>query len=272
MIRFRHRAYRRALQLRLSGENPAAELPSGGATELAFTTALLQVLGRLAKLDGRVNESEIAFAERVISQLGLRLVDHRRESSRRAAIAEFERGKDPEVDVLIAVARLGRAIGSASQLARYVLKTFCEAAYLKSSYSWRDAQVGGLRLKDRQFLREVAETLGFDKATMLDVCAEVRGTADWSATLRGSAAYSHKPKFIPRPSPSLAAAYNLLGISMGASPEELRRAYHKQMALHHPDKLVSQHPSPEALRRAHIKVHAIREAFEMLRQTHRARA
>ena len=48
MMRFRHRAYRRALLLRLSGENPHAELPTGGSTELAFTTALLQVLGRLA--------------------------------------------------------------------------------------------------------------------------------------------------------------------------------------------------------------------------------
>ena len=55
MMRFRHRGYRRALLQRLSGENPSAPLPSGGSTELAFTSALLQVLGRLAKLDGRVN-------------------------------------------------------------------------------------------------------------------------------------------------------------------------------------------------------------------------
>lgn len=272
MMRFRHRAYRRALLLRLSGENPHAELPTGGSTELAFTTALLQVLGRLAKLDGRVSESEIAFAERVISQLGLRLVDHQRESSRLAAIAEFERGKDPKTDVLNAVETLGRAIGLSSTLARFVLKTFCEAAYLKSSYSWRDEQVGGLRLKDRQFLREVAEVLGFDKALMLEVCAEVRGTVDWSATLSGSSARSRRPDTSPRPSPSLAAAYNLLGVGHEATPEELRRAYHRQMMLHHPDKLISQQPSPEELRRAHLRAHAIREAFEKLRHNHRVRA
>ncbi len=272
MMRFRHRAYRRALLQRLSGDNPNAPLPSGGSTELAFTSALLQVLGRLAKLDGRVNESEIAFAERVISQLGLRLVDHERESSRLAAIAEFEKGKNPKFDVLVSVRRLSSAIGDASMLARLVLKTFCEAAYLKSSYSWRDAQVGGLRLKDRQFLREVAECLGFDKSAMLQVCAEVRGSGVWSAAMRGNSAQSERPAYVPTPSPSLTSAYNLLGVSVDTSPEELRRAYRRQMALHHPDKLASQNPSPEALRRAHLKAHEIREAFEAVRRLHRARA
>ena len=272
MMRFRHRGYRRALLQRLSGENPSAPLPSGGSTELAFTSALLQVLGRLAKLDGRVNESEIAFAERVISQLGLRLVDHERESSRLAAIAEFERGKNPAFDVLTSVRRLSKAIGDASMLARFVLKTFCEAAYLKSSYSWRDAQVGGLRLKDRQFLREVAESLGFDKAAMLQVCAEVRGSGVWSAAMRGNSAQSKRPDITRAPSPSMANAYNLLGVSVDTSPEEVRRAYHRQMAQHHPDKIASQNPSPEALRRAHLKAHEIREAFEAVRQVNRARA
>ncbi|MDF1766995.1 MAG: DnaJ domain-containing protein [Gammaproteobacteria bacterium] len=272
MLRFRHRAYRRALLQRLSGEQPAAPLPNGGSTEAAFTRALLQVLGRLAKLDGRVNESEIAFAERVISQLGLRLVDHEREGSRLLAIADFERGKDSLFDVVGSVRQLAKAIGAASLLGRLVLKTFCEAAYLKSSYSWRDEQVGGLRLKDRQFLREVAEALGFDKAAMLEVCAEVRGTQDWSAALRGSAAYTRAPRREARPSPSLASAYDLLGVDLGASPDELRRAYHRQMALHHPDKLVSKQPSPDELRLAHLKVHAIREAFESLRRQHKALA
>ena len=271
-MRFRHRAYRRALLLRLSGEQPRAPLPKGGATESAFSTALLQVLGRLAKLDGRVSESEIAFAERVIGQLGLRLVDQECAAARQAAIGEFERGKELAVDVMVAVARLAKAIGPASALARHCLKTFCEAAYLKSSYSWRDAQVGGLRLKDRQFLREVAEELGFDKAEMLTVCAEVRGATGWEGNRWGNSADSARPSFPPKRYPPLASAYNLLGIDAGATPQELRQAYRRQMSLHHPDKLAAQKPSPEALRQAHLRVHAIQEAFESLQSTHRARA
>jgi DnaJ like chaperone protein len=270
--RFRHRAYRRALLARLSGESQQAPLPDGGSTEAAFVAALLQGLGRLARLDGRVNESEIAFAERVIAQLGLPLMDSNRQQARAAAIAQFELGKALNTDVLATVHELSRAIGAASQLSRLVLRTFCEAAYLKSSYSWRDEQLGGLRLKDRQFLREVAEALGFDKAQMLMVCSEVRGGHCASADLRGSAAFSSRPALPLRPSPKLASAYNTLGVAMDAPPEELRRAYHRQMALHHPDKLLSQQPSPEALRRAHLKVHEIREAFESLRAQHRARA
>jgi DnaJ like chaperone protein len=127
-------------------------------------------------------------------------------------------------------------------------------------------------LKDRQFLREVAESLGFDKAAMLQVCAEVRGSGVWSAAMRGNSAQSKRPDITHAPSPSMANAYNLLGVSVDTSPEEVRRAYHRQMAQHHPDKLASQNPSPEALRRAHLKAHEIREAFEAVRQVNRARA
>ena len=56
--------------------------------------------------------------------------------------------------------------------------------------------------------------------------------------------------------------YNILGINRTASKEEIKKAYMKQAALYHPDKV--QHLGEEFQRLAHEKLVAINNAYEKL--------
>ena len=51
------KSYRKALFNRLSGFSAAAELPAGGRAEQRLSRAMFMVLGRIAKMDGRVTQT-----------------------------------------------------------------------------------------------------------------------------------------------------------------------------------------------------------------------
>ena len=58
-----------------------------------FFTATFEVMGHVAKADGRVSEAEIAAARQVMAQLRLN------GAQIHAAIAHFTRGKSPDFDL-----------------------------------------------------------------------------------------------------------------------------------------------------------------------------
>jgi DnaJ-domain-containing protein 1 len=106
-----------------------------------------------------------------------------------------------------------------------------------------------LRLKDRVFLRGVAEKLGFDKAELIACCDEIHKESCFglSVSQKGNC-----------------EAYNILEIEPGAELSVIRKAYLKQMAKNHPDKLVAQAPNEEVMLRAKDHVNNIRNAYEIL--------
>ncbi len=57
--------------------------------------------------------------------------------------------------------------------------------------------------------------------------------------------------------------YDVLGVSQGASREEIRSAYKRLVAQYHPDKV--QHLGPEFQKLAHEKFVAVQEAYEKLK-------
>jgi DnaJ like chaperone protein len=62
----------------------------------------------------------------------------------------------------------------------------------------------------------------------------------------------------------LVQAYTLLGIPVAASENDVKKAYRKQMSLHHPDKLTAQGASPDSIRQATEKTQQIRGAYELI--------
>ncbi len=229
-----NRPYKKALFMRLSGFSPQVEIPQGGRTEQAVITATFMLMGRLAKMDGRVTEEEIAYASNVMQQLGLGA------EIRDQAIRSFEHGKHPDADVLHCFGLLAKAVGKRSALAKLFLQVQCRAAYLK----------GELRLKDKMLLRNVAELLGYDKAEFLSIC---------SRCLREPGAATRAP---PKSRGFLQNAYWVLQLEPGVADREIRRAYRRLMSRNHPDKLASDNLSHAALRQAQEKVMAIRTAYE----------
>lgn len=226
-----NRVYKKALCRRLSGFSPEADIPAGGRTEQAFTSAMFIVLGRLAKMDGRVTEEEISYASSVMKLMGLS------NELRRHAIHFYEQGKHPDTEIGPSVAAMVRAIGQRSALAKLFIQTQCRAALLK----------GELRLKDKMLLRSVAELLGYDKSEFLAICNDLQGV---------SGEESGKSRNF------LQNAYNILQLEPGVADGEIRRAYLRMMSRNHPDKLVSDNLSEESLRQAQEKAMAIRSAYE----------
>jgi len=227
----RNRAYKRALTGRLDGSNPHTIVPSGGCTEQLFTKAMFAVMGRIAKLDGRVIRDEVSYACAIMTLMGLNT------ASRQQAISYYEQGKQPNTDVMYWVNSMIKVIGIRSALANLFLKIQCRAACVK----------GDMQIEERVMLRDIADVLGYSKAEFLAVCAELPGHIDTQ----------------PKPSGGfLHSAYGVLQLKPDVDDGEIRRAYLRQMSRHHPDKLVRDDLSEKSLRLAQEKSAAIRSAYE----------
>ncbi len=241
------RAYRKALVKRLSGFSALLELPAGGRVELALMKAMFMVLGRLAKMDGRVTEEEIRYASGIMKRMALT------HEKRQQAIGFFEQGKHPHAALGEAINIAGKMIGRRSALAKLFMQIQCEAACLK----------GNLRLKDKMMLGDVAESLGYTRpeflamasATQSRCCQQAQGRSD-----HGPGA--EFPQSCGRS--FLQNAYRVLQLEPDVEDGEVRRAYLRMMSRNHPDKLASNNLSAAALRQAQENAIAIRSAYETL--------
>ncbi|MBU15142.1 MAG: co-chaperone DjlA [Gammaproteobacteria bacterium] len=225
-----NRAYKQAITNRLNGSAPGAMVPAGGRSQKIINRAMFAVMGRIAKLDGRVTTPEVNYASIIMRLLGLDPL------GRLEAIDYFELGKQPETDVLPFVRELVSSIGRRSALARLFIKIQCRLAFIK----------GDIRLKEKILLRDVAESLGFSKAEFLEICREMQ----IHASLK-----QENGKFLRN-------AYHILQLEPDVEDGEIRRAYLRMMSRYHPDKLVRENLSEETLRIAQEKSTAIRSAYE----------
>ena len=230
---FRNQAYKRAILVRLSGNDPQAEVPPGGKTQLLFNMTMFALMGRVAKLDGVVTQEEIDFATSIMQQLSFDA------SQRQQAVQYFDQGKRLNTDVMQCVRNLVRTIGPKSELADFFLKIQCRLAYSK----------GEMRLKEKILLRGVAEELGYDKSEFMEVCKQMQ---------------SHFDYLCSEPRGFLKHAYRVLQLEPGVEHGEIRRAYLRLMSRYHPDKLIRENLSEETLQQAQEKSQAVRDAYETL--------
>ena len=237
------KAYRKALFTRLSGFSAAAKLPAGGRAEQRLSRVMFMVLGRLAKMDGRVTQEEIDFASQIMKRMAL--VGEKR----RQAISAYYQGKYPDSDLSEAAALAAKVMGRRSALAKLFLQIQCEAAYLK----------GNLRLKDKMLLRDVAEQFGYSKSEFLAIVS-----ATQSEQYQRAEADPRGDFMKPQGRSFLQNAYRVLQLEPGVEDGEIRRAYLRMMSRYHPDKLASKDASEDALRQAQENAMAIRSAYEAL--------
>lgn len=231
--------YRKAVVSRLRGAGPALPLPAGGRTARILHQALFAALGRLARLDGRVSDAAIANSTRLMGLLELDA------AQRRQAVAHFNQGKTGTALIIPAVQELARHFGRHSEASQVFLLTLAGAAGLD----------GGIGLQQRVLLRDIADLLGFDKLEYERICLGSIPHGEYFA--------------VPA---SLSHAYSVLELDPGAADGEIRRAYLRLVARHHPDKLATRTPSAEARQRAQEQFVRIRDAYEILRGVRRLRA
>jgi len=220
----------------MSGE---AEEPLA-AEELAtigerFFRASFQVMGYLAKADGRVSEREIAAARAVMSELRLGATQVRE------AIACFTAGKQSDYDYGAELAQLGRVCYGRPDLARVFLEIQVRAAL----------EGNDLEAPVRLLIGRLAAALGVSALELVHIETVLR-------IQRAAAAAARERE--------LQEAYRILETAPGASDEAVAKAYRRQLQRHHPDKLKA-HGLPESmLAHAKQRTQQIIEAWEIVRE------
>ncbi len=202
-----------------------------------FFRATFTLMGHIAK-----SELEIQAARHLMQELKLG------QEQVAQAIDFFRAGKAPGFDAEGELTALSSACGTRHDLIRVFVELQLRAAILGN-----DA-----RGPAHAILSRMATQLGLSGLEFVHMEAVLRAQYQTRAQSRASMGGGYA-----RPA-NLDWAYQELDISSGASNEELKKAYRRQMSRHHPDKLVA-NGLPESMAEvAKEKTQRIQEAYEAI--------
>jgi len=209
----------------------ASRLPQG------YLQILFETMGHVAKADGRVSESEIHAARSVMHKLGLKpaLV--------RSAINWFAEGKARGYPLDSKLDELKKRYARRDSLRRLFVRLLLEVSISKSPVSSRE----------RALIWRACERLDVGRVELAQMEATLRaGTGQQSASNGERSSDARE-------------AYETLGLSPGASNDEVKTAYRRLMNRYHPDKVGANTTDQRELDEALGKTREIRAAFETLK-------
>jgi DnaJ like chaperone protein len=207
-----------------------------------FFRTTFELMGHVAKSDGRVTEAEIDAARRLMHELNLGA----REIS--IAIACFRAGKSAAFDAELGVERLREACGQRYDLLRAFMELQLRAALAGN----------GLSPPARAILTRVAERLGMSglEFAYMEAALRARQRMHGASTGAGRNAAG---------AGSLAECYAELEVDANITDQDVTKAYRRQMSRHHPDKLVANGLPESMAQMAKEKTQRIQEAYEEIR-------
>jgi DnaJ like chaperone protein len=218
----------------------AARAPHTISISDEFFRSTFELMGHVAKSDGRVSEAEIDAARRLMQELKL----GPREIG--MAIECFRTGKSPAYDAELGVERLREACGQRHDLLRAFLELQLRAALAGN----------GISPPARAILARVAERLGMSGLEFAFMEASLRARQRTHGASGGQGAAD---------AGSLAEYYSELEVDADITDQEVTRAYRRQMSRHHPDKLVANGLPESMAQMAKEKTQRIQEAYEGIR-------
>jgi DnaJ like chaperone protein len=221
-----------------AAEAAAGDAPYASISDVFFRTTF-ELIGHVAKSDGRVSEAEISAARRLMQELRLG------PNEIAAAIACFRFGKSANYDADSSIENLRDACAMRHDLLRAFMELQLRAALAGD----------GISQPARSILTRVAERLGMSGLEF----------AHMEAAQRARQRSRSGPSGRPGAEKPLAECYAELEVSAGISDQEVTKAYRRQMSRHHPDKLVA-NGLPESMAQvAKEKTQRIQEAYETIR-------
>lgn len=214
-----------------------------------FFAATFEVMGHVAKSDGRVSEAEIAAARKVMA-------DFRLDGAQiHAAIAHFTRGKKPDFDLDETLEGLRAATAHVPNLTRAFLEIQVRAA------------LEGVDMKGpaQAVIRRIAERLEIGAMELAHIEQVLRFRREqFRAHARNGG--SSGPQAAPG-GMQLSAAYQVLEVDAKASDDEVAKAYRRQLSKHHPDKLKANGLPESMLEHAKERTQQIIEAYELIKSS-----
>jgi DnaJ like chaperone protein len=209
--------------------------------QVLFFRATFQVMGRVAKADGRVTEQEIDAARATMRRFSLSDADVRR------AIDLFNEGKSPDFPLEDVLGELRAASVGREDLRRLFVQIQLEAAL----------QAGGLSAPARSVFARMCGALGISAMEFAALEAMLR----MHAGRPGGGASPERPA-----ADRLADAYQALGVRPDAADADVTLAYRRLMSQNHPDKLVANGLPQSMIEAAHERTRQILEAYEIIRK------
>ncbi|MGH8279625.1 MAG: co-chaperone DjlA [Gammaproteobacteria bacterium] len=226
----------RRLRLHVAHTSPAQ------AQAVFFRTAF-QVMGHVAKADGRVSEGEIRAARTVMAQMNLSA------DQQRAAIEYFNQGKQADFNLDAALLEFRNACGAYPGLLSMFLQIQMAAALAD----------GVMRPAEQAVFNRICTLLGIPPV----VLRQYENFAHFRSGYRAD--YSSGASEPPPSTDRLAEAYQTLGVPVTASNDEVKQAYRRLMKENHPDRLVAKGLPPEMLAIAQEKAKQINLAYEAVK-------
>jgi DnaJ like chaperone protein len=223
-----------------------------------FFRTTFEVMGHVAKADGRVSNEEIRAARNVMSEFGLS------DGQVAAAIEHFTRGKQTDYDLAGSIMALRRASRGRPDL----LLTFLEIQ-MRAALAGTD-----LRGPVRPLLTRVAAMLGVGGMEFAHLEAVLRLRNGWTGDARrgqpgagsgnrngnGNGGGAVRPQRM-----RIDEAYQILEVDAASSNDEVTKAYRRQLSRHHPDKLKANGLPESMLEHAKQRTQQIIEAWDLIR-------
>jgi len=199
--------------------------------QAAFFSGVFSVMGYISKVDGKVSKSEIILAQQVMQHMQLS------EEMSKVAKDLFNQGKQ-DFNLSEVLEQFRVETHRRTHLIRMFLEIQIQAAYADGVFD----------SSEHNALRDIAQKLHFPLHELENLIQQ------FSATKNGS-------KNI-----SVDDAYKVLGIDKSYSDKEIKRAYRRLLAQHHPDKLVAKGLPEEMQKLANEKTQEIISAYEIIKK------
>jgi DnaJ like chaperone protein len=214
-----------------------------------FFRATFEVMGHVAKSDGRVSESEIAAARQVMAELRLD------GAQIHAAIAHFTKGKNSDFDLASTMQEFADICAHRPDLLRVFLEIQVRAA------------LEGVDMQGpaRAAVQRVAELLDVSRLELAHMEQVLRIRREQMRSgARGGRTGTGRPAASGM---ELAGAYQILEVDSKASDDEVAKAYRRQLSKHHPDKLKANGLPDSMLEHAKQRTQQIIEAYELIKSS-----
>jgi len=198
--------------------------------QAAFFTSVFSVMGYIAKVDGKVSKSEILLAQQVMQQMQLS------EAMQKVAKELFNQGKHKDFNLDEVLEQFRIECHRRTHLVRMFFEIQIQATYAD----------GVLDDKEHDALKYIAQKLHFPIHELKNLIQQFSATNNNQLTVSD--------------------AYVILGADKSLTDKELKRAYRRLLAQHHPDKLVAKGLPEEMIKLANEKTQEIISAYELIKK------
>lgn len=202
-----------------------------------FLETAFVLMGKLAKADGRVSETEVLHVEQFMQKLGM-TPEHRLK-----AIALFKQGATTDYDIHPKMNEFLAICGHSNNLKQMLL------VYLIIM----GLSDGHLNSAEEELLHVVAGRLGYSHAAFSQLLDMVLNQMHFAGGQSTSAS-------------ALDDAYKALGVSKESTDQEIKHAYRKLMSQYHPDKLMGQGVPEEMIAVATEQAKEVQTAYDLIKK------